>query len=299
MAFATRLTKFTALTSIAAAYCISAPTANACSWNVVTVVNADGKSRAETFDEQKARERKYQQIRIRKARELAKQQLDNGIVNIADELSQLLIPNVRAEDDGMRSNCGRSDGEDWAVPADRTVRDKDFYEAISNESEKSKYAKHYKDLDQNFYFSGHFGYPERKCNLEFRQRFSEFLVRRHSSKDLAKIWLYLKPRNRSYSPNVILPMRDFAFNSRKPPSTWSYAIGSVSLEQIRKWENETALGKEMRATLDEFWATNGSLLDDTPAICPHAMGEWRPTQDPKVQALVAQNEDRLAGRRPK
>lgn len=66
--------------------------ANACVINPAMVLTASGKLRLETYKEQKARERKYTKIAIRKNLEEAKLALATGKVDVAQELTSLLIP---------------------------------------------------------------------------------------------------------------------------------------------------------------------------------------------------------------
>jgi hypothetical protein len=81
-------------------------------------------------------------------------------------------------------------------------------------------------------------------------------------------------------------MKTFSSADRRPPESWSYALPDVALEQLRKWDLESAEGRKMNATLAEFWTAQGPMLDDSWAICQEAMTNWKPTQDPETVDLV-------------
>jgi hypothetical protein len=283
--------KITILTFIAATVGLLTPAANACSWNVVTVVDANGKVRPETAAEAQRRERKYAKIAIKKNEQAAKLLLANGKVDVAGELASLLIPNVRSEDDGMRSSCGGWDGQDFATKNDSVIQDKDFEKALSGDPLAQKLMAFHQNRPHKFYQFNYFGYPAKRCNVEFRQRFKAFLISRHSMAELEKFWLFLKPRNRVYEPSSLLPMMEFDRGVRKPPSIWSYSRGRAAWEDVNKWDSkQKGEGAKLRNSLTAYWAIEGSSLDDSWAVCPNAMNGWKPAQDPESQRIIAWDE---------
>jgi hypothetical protein len=269
-------------TVIAAGFCVMPSAVEACVINAVQVVDRNGKVRAESYDEMRRRVNHYKKIEVRENAKRAAWELAEGNVDVAAELASLLIPNVRSEDDGMRSSCGRMDGQDYAVKGDRAQLDKDFTRAIAGSPNRAKLESYYNERSNREYYYRVLGYPANECNAEFRTGFGAFLKQRHNPEEISEFWLFLKPRNRIVSANFIAPMREFMANTRKPPTSWDYMIGEVPRKQIGKWESRTAAGKALNASLNAFWLDQGPKLEDSMAICPKAMSAWRPGHDPEI-----------------
>jgi hypothetical protein len=283
-----RTGKAVILSSIALACCALAPVARACTWNAVQVFTKDGKSHYETYKEREARERKYNKIAIKKNAAAAKLLLATGNVDVAGELASLLIPNVRSEDDGMRSSCGPMDGQDFATKNDSLIQDKDFEKAVSGDPLEHKLLEFYQNRPDKRYTSYYFSYPAQQCNVEFRDRFKAFLIAKHKAEELGNIWLFLKPRNRVYQPASLLPMRVFGRDERGPPTNWTYSIGETALGQLQKWDAEPkGDGQTLRDTLTEYWALEGPSLNDSWVVCPKVMNSWKPAQDPDNERIIA------------
>jgi hypothetical protein len=277
------------LSALAMMCCAFAPFANACTLMPLDVYTKDGKSHYETYKEREARERKYNKIAIKKNAAAAKVLLAKGGVDVAGELASLLIPNVRSEDDGMRSNCGPMDGQVFATKNDSIIQDKDFEKAVSGDPLEHKLLEFYQNRPNKGYTSYYFSYPAQQCNLEFRDRFKAFLIAKHSAEELGNIWLFLKPRNRVYQPASLLPMRVFGRDERGPPTSWSYSIGETALHQLQKWDAEpNGEGSKLRETLSEYWATEGPSLNDSWEVCPKTMNSWKPAQDPDNERIITQ-----------
>jgi hypothetical protein len=147
------------LSAIVMSCCAFAPVASACTYMPVQVFTPDGKSHFETYEEREARERKYNTIAIKKNAAAAKLLLAKGDVDVAGELASLLIPNVRSEDDGMRSSCGPMDGQDFATKNDSIIQDKDFQKAVSGDSLEQELIVFYQNRPHKTYTFYYFGYP--------------------------------------------------------------------------------------------------------------------------------------------
>jgi hypothetical protein len=254
----------------------------------VQVFTPDGKSHFETYKEREARERKYNTIAIKKNAAAAKLLLAKGGVDVAGELASLLIPNVRSEDDGMRSSCGPMDGQDFATKNDSIIQDKDFQKTVSGDPLEQRLLEFYQNRPDKRYTSYYFNYPAQLCNAEFRDRFKAYLIAKHSAEELGNIWLFLKPRNRVYQPASLLPMQVFDREDRGPPSSWSYSIGETALHQLQKWDAKPmGEGPKLHNTLTEYWVKEAPTLDDSWTVCPKAMNNWKPAQDPDNQRIIA------------
>jgi hypothetical protein len=283
-----RMGKFVDLSAIVMSCCAFAPVALACTWMPVQVYDADGKSHYETSKEREARERKYAKIAIKKNAATAKLKLATTTVDVAGELASLLIPNVRSEDDGMRSSCGYWDGQDIATKNDSIIQEKDFEKAVSGDPLEQKLMDFYRNRPDKTYSVDFFGYPAQLCNAEFRDRFRAFLISQHTAEDLGKFWLFLKPRNRVYKPASLLSMMEFDPRERRPPSNWAYSIDGTALRQVREWDSKkNGYGSMLRNTLADYWKTEGPSLDDSWMVCPKAMNGWKPVQDPDNQRIIA------------
>lgn len=270
------------LAGFALSVSLSAAPANACSISPVAVYGPDGKIRAETNKEARRREARSAKIAIKKNGAAARTALAGGSVDVAGELAKLLIPNVRSESEGFWSSCGWADGEDDVSDYDTVILDRDFKKAVEGDPQAPWFLAYHENRPRKSYAAYYFGYPASACNAEFRGRFKDFLQSSYSAEALGQIWLFLKPRNRVFRPEVMFPMREFYDRTRKPPTTWSFSISEIARQQIATWEAKTPEGQALHETLTAFWAKQGSQLGDSWAICPDAMNAWKPAQDPDL-----------------
>lgn len=268
------------LAGFALSVSLSPAPAKACSINSAMVAGLHGKIWVETYKEARQREARSAKIAIKKNGAAARLALAGGSVDVSGELARLLIPNVRSEDDGTRSSCGRMDGQEYASGDDADILDRDFKKAVSGDPHARQFLVDHENRPRKAYTAYYFGYPASACNAEFRGRFKDFLQSRYSAEALGQIWLFLKPRNRVFRPEVMFPMREFYDRTRKPPTTWSFSIGEIARQQVATWEAKTPEGQALHETLTAFWAEQGSQLEDSWAICPEVMNAWKPAQDP-------------------
>ncbi len=277
------------ISALAASYCAAIPPSNACTIfaDTMEIIGPNGKPRPETSAERERRERTYAKAAIKKNEKAAKKLLANGTVDVSADLARLLIPNVRSEDDGTRSSCGPWDGQDIATKNDSIIQDKDFQRAIIGDPFEPKLMEYHRNRPEKFYIFHYFSYPAKQCNTEFRDRFKAFLLSRHSTEELGNIWLFLKSRNRVYQPASLLPIRVFNSDDRSTPPYWTYAIGETAFDQLKKWDAKPkGDGSKLKNTLTEFWAQQGPLLNDSWAVCPDAMNNWKPAQDPDNERIM-------------
>lgn len=237
---------------VALASCACPSLAGACVWLPGTVPTDSERrhwSRVQTADRQ-----------VQAARRLKSEQ-----VAVADELAELLVPNIRPVQLTF-TDCG-PEGEI------------DFAGGISTPQELTGILSadpRLKDVDVSAYA----GIIRRSagdivsgpnCNGEFRRRFAEWLANTMSRTDLESAWLFLVSRKRETNSrgSVYGRLIRFSGDTRRPPVLW-WGTDQWIDKDINRFVRRDRVGNALDRTMTTFWGQYADSLDRDDLVCPVA-----------------------------
>ena len=221
----------------------------------------------------------------------AQKHLTSGSVDVLEDLSELLVPNIRAVS-LMFSDCGAEGEVDFA--GSRELADPAF--GIRDDPRLAGVNLiHYRHEIRVFAGESSLG-PT--CNAEFRSHFSESLKAKLSRQDLEQIWLFLTARKREggvyggvYSRLVV-----FEGDTRSPPVRW-WGADQWIIKDLTRFVAKERRGRELAQAMDDFWQQNGQALGNDDLVCPKSAMQWRLDRDRLVNAIL-QERDRRINRSP-
>jgi hypothetical protein len=219
----------------------------------------------------------------------ARDRLRSGKVDVAAELAELLVPNVRPvyleySDCGAMGEIDFGAGIEGEEERFRALTAGTPFAGADLDRFRTMLRREDEDLS--------FGAP---CNAEFRRGFADRLRRSVDPAELRLAWTFLAARQRThgtYGPIYHRLMR-FEGRSRKPPLRWH--LDDLWLRgQVETALRRTSWGPSLKAAIDSFWAGTAARLDDSSFVCPQATARWSGTRE-RVLAKMAEWE---AGRFP-
>ena len=161
-------------------------------------------------------ERRWAEEGVRRLTAEGQRRLLAGEVDVAAELAEWLVPNVRPVF-VVETSCGLmgepdpgAGRETWRTLFLDVVAGSPLAEADPDD------IGYLARIDEEFSF----GAP---CNAEFRTRFAAFLREQIEAKTLAEAWLFLGARRQSDFPRLV----SFERSERTPPVRWAIAVYSV------------------------------------------------------------------------
>ena len=225
-------------------------------------------------------ERRWAEEGVRRLTAEGQRRLLAGEVDVAAELAEWLVPNVRPVF-VVETSCGLmgepdpgAGRETWRTLFLDVVAGSPLAEADPDD------IGYLARIDEEFSF----GAP---CNAEFRTRFAAFLREQIEAKTLAEAWLFLGARRQSDYPRLV----SFERSERTPPVRWAIANHALA-EQVRRYVRVRAAGRAVAAAVDRFWAERSGELADDMKLCPAERIRWMASR----QQVLADLAERVAER---
>lgn len=216
----------------------------------------------------------------------ARKRLASGGVDMAAELSELLVPNVRPVEI-QQTSCGPMGEIDYAE-GHETIEARfealvagtplagqpmDGFGRVLREEEDLRIGE--------------------ACNAEFRRGFAAWLRQALRPDDLRDAWLFLAARQRTdsdYGP-VYHRLTRFGGKARTPPVVWM-ARNEWLQSEITRALGVTPWGQSLGPVLDSFWAQHSAQLGDETRLCPEASERWAKIRQRVVPKLIAIDQER-------
>jgi hypothetical protein len=231
--------------------------------------------------ERRRQERRASAEETRRRLTEARKRLAAGGVDMAAELSELLVPNVRPVEI-QQTSCGPMGEIDYAE-GHETIEAR--FEALVAGTPLAgepmdgfgRVLREEEDL--------RIGEP---CNAEFRRGFAAWLRQALRPEDLRDAWLFLAARQRTqghYGP-VYHRLTRFGGKTRNPPVVW-IARNEWLQGEIAKALGLTPWGRSLGPALDSFWGLRSAELGDESRLCPEASERWAKIRERVVPKLIA------------
>lgn len=209
-----------------------------------------------------------------------KARLRAGKVDVAAELAELLVPNIRPVWI-QQTSCGpigEIDYGDGALSADSLYRalvagtplagkDPELFAGLLDRSE---------------------AHPlEPRCNSEFRRSFAAYIARAVPADQLREAWLFLGARQRvndSFGDRYHRLVR-FEGGRRAPPVRWILADRGLE-DQVSRALSRTAWGPSLEAAVNGFWAEAAGRVGDDSKACPVEFADWAAARERIVAEMI-------------
>jgi hypothetical protein len=259
---------------------LAAAPGQACVFNAVACVGPSLECHPSEA-ERRAEERHWSAEATRLRLIEARNRLRDGEVDLAADLAELLVPNIRPIHTDF-SDCG-PEGEIDQGKGRET--EESLFQALTAGTalagaSSEPFIGILRRTDEDYAFGT-------SCNAEFRQSFAGSLRRSLTAAQLRDSWLFLTARQRSQGPYGAIYHRlvSFAGQTRAPPLRWVAA--DVWLRgQVATALRRTAWGPALRATMDSFWAAKATELAESSRVCPAAFARWTAVRGRLVPKLL-------------
>lgn len=217
-------------------------------------------------------------------REAAKR-LASGQVAVADELAELLVPNIRP----VRlivSSCGPEGELDFAGGLEGSP-DHLFDDPRLKGINRAEHVRVLREYDGS-------GILGPACNAEFRKRFATFLRAELAEADLKAAWLYLaaRKRDRDMFGSVYARLVVFAGHTRRPPTQW-WSNDRWIAKDIERFTRKADVGRRLVAAMAMFWARQERMLDSDESVCPGTLEIARNAREEVIGMILREQDARM------
>lgn len=231
--------------------------------------------------EKLAEEKRVSEYGTRLALAESRKRLGAGDVDLAAELSELLVPNVRPifTERGTCLPMGEIDhgeGEETAEGA--------FAALTEGTPLAGAKLEHFSEplhrAEEPLFFGA-------QCNAEFRRGFAGWLRQALTPSDLRHAWLFLRPRQRGHGPygSVYHRLVIFQGKARTPPIRW-WAADRWLGDQIDSALRRTGWGRSLSGAMDAFWTAKAGDLAVTQRVCPSEYSGWTEMRERLLPRLI-------------
>lgn len=240
-------------------------------------------------EQSKGEKRHWSREQTKELQRVATQRLALGQVDVAKELSEILVPNVRP----VRltySSCGPEGEIDFAGSADAS-NDGLSNDRRLNDLDLSDYRPVVREFDGDTVLGP-------SCNAEFRDRFAMFLRTKLNEDELRAAWLFLVPRTRQNGTygSVYHRLISFDLSTRRPPIRW-WGQDEWIRKDIDRFNEKTVLGRRLGEAMSAFWTQQEPLLASDESVCPHAQANWRNDRERLIDTILRERDARMLRRK--
>ena len=272
-----------------AASAAGASSASACVWLPVTCIGENGgPCPVETAEQRIARDEAESADETRRRLDDARDRLRAGNVDLAAELSELVVPNVRPVQ-VVNSDCGPMGEVDFGAGAESP-------ETLFNRlvAGTQLEASNFDDLPPSLLRRELIGFGE-PCNAEFRRSFAAHLRQALAGRHLRRAWLFLQARRHHGGYRRLVR---FEGEERTPPWIWQASAHWLT-DEIRQFARTDPSGRRLAEAVESFWTEHARDLGDDERLCPATAAEWATLRARLVPELVTALEARRRRSQPR
>ena len=265
-----------------------ASSASSCVWTPVICIGENGgPCPTETAEQRLAREQRDSAAETQRRLDDARARLRAGTVDLAAELSELLVPNVRPVQVAY-SDCGLMGEVDFGAGGE--TPESLFSRLVAGTQLASA---NMGEMPASVLRRGLIGFGE-PCNAEFRRSFVEYLRRTMAERHLRRAWLFLEGRRRDVGYSRLVRFRG---GQRTPPWIWQASAYWLT-DELRRFVRSDSSGRRLSDAVESFWTEHASALGDDERVCPVTAAEWAALRARLVPELVTALEARRRRSQP-
>jgi hypothetical protein len=235
-------------------------------------------------DLSKAEQRQLSRAQTTARSKEAARRLASSNVNVAADLAELLVPNIRPillqfSSCGQEGEIDLAGGLEHARPVN--IADDPRLAGI-NLSDHGRTIRDFGGTDELA-----------ACNVEFRDRFAGWLSEQLSEEDMRASWLFLIARKREQR-RTYGRLMTFDRETRKPPVHW-WSYDRWIAKDIDRFVTKDAAGRRLAEKIASFWGQHAAMLESDDLACPNAKEAARKDREALINEILRERKERLAG----